>query len=100
MNALTQDQVTTALAKLPAWSGDQSGITVTWTATDFRAAMAFMQDCVEPIEAINHHPEWHNVYNRISITLRTHDAGDVVTQLDIDLATTLSGLSAKHGLKN
>ena len=52
--------------------------------------MAFMQSCVEEIDELNHHPEWSNVYNSVSVSLRTHDAGNVVTDKDISLRLLFS----------
>lgn len=56
--------------------------------TDFTAAFAFMTRCAIVAEKMNHHPEWFNVYNRVEVTLNTHDAGGV-TQLDLSLATKM-----------
>jgi len=44
-------------------------------------------------EALNHHPDWTNVYNRLVVRLNTHDAGDKVTAKDIDLAKRLQKIS-------
>lgn len=54
----------------------------------FRAAFAFMTRVAQAAEELNHHPEWSNVYNRVSITLTTHDAGGL-TELDVQLATAV-----------
>ncbi len=45
------------------------------------------------IEALNHHPEWTNVYNKVKVVLRTHDAGNTVTDKDRELAALLDGVS-------
>lgn len=52
---------------------------------DFAAAFAFMSRCVVWIERLNHHPEWCNVYNRVSVQLMTHETGGL-SQLDFALA--------------
>ena len=52
---------------------------------DFNAAFGFMSRVAIKAEKMDHHPEWFNVYNRVEVTLSTHDAGGV-TQLDIELA--------------
>lgn len=55
----------------------------------FEDAMAFMQMVSNEISAINHHPEWTNVYNRLEVVLTTHDAGNTVTELDRRLANIM-----------
>ena len=54
----------------------------------FSAAIAWMASLVDQIDALNHHPEWQNVYNRVEVRLTTHDAG-TLTELDIQLAKVL-----------
>ncbi len=56
---------------------------------DFKKAFAFMTEVAAAAEAMNHHPEWCNVYNRVEITLRTHDAGNIVTEKDFLLAAAI-----------
>jgi 4a-hydroxytetrahydrobiopterin dehydratase len=85
------------LVRLPGWSGDSHGLMRTYRFRDFASAMAFMQGATPAIDALDHHPEWSNVYNRVSVTLRTHDAGDRVTELDVKLARLLDAEAAKHG---
>ena len=76
-----------ALAKLPGWS-DVSGrdaIAKKFVFRDFNAAFGFMARVALMAEKLDHHPEWFNVYNRVDVTLSTHDA-DGVTELDVKLA--------------
>lgn len=58
----------------------------TFVFKDFQQAFAFMTRVALIAEKMNHHPEWSNVYNRVNIQLSTHDAGDVVTVKDLELA--------------
>ncbi len=88
--------VAEVLKRMPGWSGDSNGLTRTYQFRDFATAIAFMHDAAPAIDALNHHPEWCNVYNRVSVTLRTHDAGDRVTELDVKLARVLDGEAGKH----
>lgn len=60
--------------------------------TDFNTAMAFMQAGGEKADAMNHHPEWCNVYNRVTIDLVTHSVNGI-SALDFTLATELEKLS-------
>ena len=52
---------------------------------DFKQAFSFMTSLAMKAEQINHHPEWENVYNKVTITLTTHDKGGI-TELDYDMA--------------
>ena len=61
---------------------------------DFSEAFAFMTRVALLAESSNHHPEWSNVYNKVSITLTTHDAGSIVTEADRRLATAIDQLVA------
>ena len=77
-----------ALEKLPLWSdlpGGRDAISRTFVFADFNAAFAFMARVALKAERMDHHPEWSNVWNRVEVTLTTHDAGGV-TGRDIALA--------------
>jgi 4a-hydroxytetrahydrobiopterin dehydratase len=84
---LTGDARSTALAELPHWSEveDRDAITRSLQFDDFNAAFGFMARVALKADAMNHHPEWFNVYNKVEVTLSTHDAGGL-TQLDVELA--------------
>jgi 4a-hydroxytetrahydrobiopterin dehydratase len=84
---LDDDARTTALAALAGWSevDGREAIQKSFKFADFNAAFAFMTRVALMAEKMDHHPEWFNVYNRVDVTLATHDAGGV-TQLDIDMA--------------
>ena len=60
-----------------------------FTFSDFTAAFSFMTGVAILAEKQNHHPNWSNVYNRVEIRLNTHDAGDVVTEKDHQLAKSI-----------
>ena len=74
-----------AVEELPGWTGGDDFITKVFKFTDFAAAFGFMSEIAVVAEAMNHHPEWFNVYNRVDVTLTTHDAGGV-TEKDVALA--------------
>ena len=61
---------------------------------DFREAFAFMTRVAMEAERMNHHPYWSNVYNSVEIWLSTHDAGDMVTDKDHELAKNIDALIA------
>ena len=79
--------------KLPDWKSvtGRDAITRKFEFVDFDAAFAFMTRAALLAAKMDHHPEWFNVYNKVDVTLSTHDAGGV-TQKDIDLATAMDGL--------
>ena len=88
-----------ATEKLEGWSikaGDRDAIEKTFKFADFKSAFAFMSASALKAEQMDHHPEWFNVYNRVEVTLTTHDA-DGVTALDVELAGYMDKLAA--GLK-
>jgi 4a-hydroxytetrahydrobiopterin dehydratase len=87
MEKLPPKRVTEALAALPNWRYDdqRDAITREFLFQTFPQAFAFMTQLALVAEQRNHHPEWSNVYNRVVITLTTHDA-DGLTQRDLDLA--------------
>ena len=76
-----------ALAQLPQWASvkGRDAITREFRFEDFNAAFAFMTRAALHAEKHDHHPEWFNVYNRVAVTLATHDAGGV-TEKDVALA--------------
>lgn len=74
---------------LPGWTGGDDFITRVFKFDDFAAAFGFMSQIAIHAQAMNHHPEWYNVYNRVDVTLTTHDAGGV-TQKDVELATLMN----------
>ena len=76
--------------ELEGWaiSADQLSIQKKFVFKDFEQAFAFMKNCYEPIEEMNHHPDWSNVYNTVNVTLNTHDSGGI-TQKDIKLAKVM-----------
>ena len=86
----------TATKTLQGWTvkpGDRDAIEKTFKFADFKSAFAFMTASALKAEQMDHHPEWFNVYNRVEVTLTTHDA-DGVTALDVELAGYMDQLAA------
>jgi 4a-hydroxytetrahydrobiopterin dehydratase len=81
-----------ALTQLSGWRDcdDRDAIAKTFVFKDFAKAFAFMAEAALAAERLNHHPEWFNVWNRVDVTLSTHDAGGV-TDKDIALARAMDG---------
>lgn len=93
---LAETEIADALGELPGWERDGDRIVRTFRFADFARAFGFMASAGLVAERMNHHPEWTNVYNRVEVALSTHDAGGI-TQLDLDLATAMSGLAGGDG---
>lgn len=83
-----------AIETLPGWSVVQGrdAIQKTFKFNDFNAAFGFMTRVAMQAEQANHHPEWFNVYNRVTVTLATHDAGGV-TAKDTALASFMDQIA-------
>lgn len=90
---LSTAKIKEALRALPDWKFKCDALTKEFKFGSFREAMSFMVRVGFEAEAMNHHPEWTNVYNRVAIRLNTHDAGGKVTLKDINLARKIQGLS-------
>ncbi|HTL67605.1 MAG TPA: 4a-hydroxytetrahydrobiopterin dehydratase [Lacunisphaera sp.] len=90
---LPKAEIDVALAGLPGWAWEKDALAKTFQFDTFRSAMSFMVRVGFEAEAMNHHPEWTNVYNRVAIRLNTHDAGGKVTAKDVDLARRIQALS-------
>lgn len=75
-----------------SWKETSQSLTQTFEFKDFSEAFAFMTRVAILAEKQNHHPEWSNVYNKVTITLSTHDAGDIVTEKDRALAKAIDEL--------
>lgn len=74
------------------WVEQDNFLKKTYTFADFREAFAFMTRVAFIAEAMNHHPNWSNVYNRVTIELTTHDAGNTITDKDKKLAEAIDKL--------
>ncbi len=84
-----------ALKRLPDWSagpGPRDAIQRTFRFADFNAAFGFMTRVALMADKLDHHPEWSNIYNRVEVTLTTHDA-DGVTELDVTLAAFMDAVA-------
>ena len=82
------------------WKELEEGLFIDLVFSDFVAAFSFMEDVAKLAEEHGHHPNWSNVYNRVSIQLNTHDAGGVVTEKDRTLANDISELLRNKHSKN
>ncbi|MGK7392827.1 MAG: 4a-hydroxytetrahydrobiopterin dehydratase [Candidatus Cyclobacteriaceae bacterium M2_1C_046] len=74
------------------WNEENNALKKTFEFSDFKEAFSFMTKVALVAEKMNHHPNWSNVYNKVEISLNTHDAGDVVTDKDRKLADEIDKL--------
>jgi 4a-hydroxytetrahydrobiopterin dehydratase len=91
---LTEAERASSLATMEGWSlvEGRDAITKTFVFKDFNAAFGFMARCALVAEKMDHHPEWSNVYRRVTVTLTTHDAGGL-TAKDVALAQAMDGFA-------
>ena len=91
---LSDDERRAALAGLARWTLREDGLAIArdFRFADFTEAFAFMTRVALHAEKADHHPEWSNVYNRVHITLTTHDAGGL-SKRDVALARVIDGLA-------
>lgn len=88
---LNDEQVQACAAKLTGWSVANGKLHRECQFKDFIEAFGFMSKVAMEAQAMNHHPEWFNVYNKVTIDLATHDAGGI-TKFDCDLAKKINAL--------
>ncbi len=74
------------------WKEENNKLKKSFEFDDFVEAWGFMNKVALHAEKMNHHPEWSNVYNKVDITLTTHDEGNKITEKDRDLAKKIDGL--------
>jgi len=88
---LSQTEIDEELKNLPGWSVKNEKLHKEFQFDSFNQAFGFMTRAAMEIEKMNHHPEWFNVYNKITVELTTHDAGGI-TKNDVKLARILNSL--------
>lgn len=94
---LDENTVAAELAKLDGWAAvaGRPAIHKSFVFKSFSEAWGFMNRTALAAEKLNHHPEWFNVYNRVDVTLSTHDAGGL-TELDFKLAGRMDKFASKQ----
>lgn len=92
---LTDDDRAAFLRAHPAWTHDKSrdAVSRSFKFKDFNEAFGFMTRIALAADKADHHPEWSNVYNKVDVTLTTHDA-DGLTKRDVAMVEFIDGLSA------
>lgn len=92
---LSDDEVAALVAAHPDWTATTDGLQRVFVFGDFAEAFAFMTAVAEIAERLDHHPDWSNVYNRVSITITTHDVG-ALTRLDADFVAAVDQLEGQR----
>jgi 4a-hydroxytetrahydrobiopterin dehydratase len=91
--ALTATEIQELAETLPAWSLVDGRLQRQFTFVDFSEAFGFMTRVALVAERLDHHPDWSNVWNRVTIALTTHDVGGL-SNLDVELARKIEALAA------
>jgi len=91
---LSESEIATALSKLPGWKQAGGKLHREYKFADFVAAFGFMTGAALVAQAMDHHPEWFNVWNTVRVNLSTHDAGGI-TALDVKLAQAMEALASR-----
>lgn len=90
--ALTQSQIEEALKGLDGWGFENDKLLKAYRLKDFKAALAFINLIGAEAERLNHHPEIHNSWNRVTLRLCTHDCGGRITEKDLTLACAIQSI--------
>jgi 4a-hydroxytetrahydrobiopterin dehydratase len=89
----TEAEINEALKSLPGWSVQEGKLHKTFKFANFATALGWMVSVGVVADKMNHHPEWHNVYNRVTVDLATHDLGNVISGLDLALAAKMEAMA-------
>ena len=88
---LTNDERADLATRLPGWQVDGDHLRRSWAFTDFAEAFAFMVRVAEVAEDLDHHPDWSNSWNRVTLAVTSHSAGGL-TSLDVEFAQRVDQL--------
>lgn len=91
---LPPEEIAARLESLPGWAFSGGALRREFVFEDFSEAFGFMTRVALAAEKLDHHPEWTNVWSRVTVVLSTHDAGGV-TELDFRLANVMQRLMKK-----
>ena len=86
---LSEAEIQSRLGALAGWTVEQGKLFREFKFADFKQAFAFMTRAAAVADQLDHHPEWFNVYDKVRVTLSTHDAGGL-TELDFKLAAAMN----------
>ena len=95
MKKLTEQEISEQLKNFDGWRYENGSITKSFKFKDFKEAFSIMTRIAFECEAQNHHPDWENIYNSLTIKLNTHDAGGI-TQNDFRLAEAIEKIVSSN----
>ncbi len=90
---LTNEEVKTALADLSGWEVKDGKLHKTFKFDSFARAIGWMVSVAVHADKADHHPEWSNVYNKVEVSLVTHDLDNSISNLDVELAQKMEALA-------
>ena len=90
--ALTDDEIAAALTELPGWQIQTGQLQRQYTFASFAQAIGWMVSAAIVCDKMDHHPEWSNVYNKVTVSLVTHSLGNKISNLDVQLAHKMEKL--------
>ncbi len=90
---LSDEQINLALAELDGWGYESGKLVKQFKFNSFARALGWMVSVGVEADKMDHHPEWANVYNRVTVHLTTHDMDNSVSSWDIELAKVMDKLS-------
>lgn len=94
MKKLSEAEIQARMAEIPGWIVQNGKLHREYKFSNFTWAFGFMATAATAIEKMDHHPEWFNVYNRVTVDLTTHDAGGISAK-DFELAKMLDAIAGK-----
>lgn len=92
---LADEEIRVSLLELPGWEVAAGKLHKRYRFESFAEAIGWMVSVAVYADKIDHHPEWCNVYNRVEVDLVTHDLGNVISNLDIQLARQMEKLAGQ-----
>ena len=92
---LSDDEIQTALQTLPGWEVKDGKLHKMFKFGSFAQALGWMVSVGVQADKMDHHPEWSNVYSRVTVDLVTHDLGNAISNLDVELARKMEKLAGQ-----
>jgi 4a-hydroxytetrahydrobiopterin dehydratase len=90
---LNEVELQDAISNLPGWTIKEGKLQKEYKFSSFAQAMGWMVSVAIYSDKIEHHPIWLNIYNLVQVDLMTHDLGNVISNLDVELANKMEELS-------
>ncbi|HOU41445.1 MAG TPA: 4a-hydroxytetrahydrobiopterin dehydratase [Promineifilum sp.] len=92
---LSETEIQAALPELPGWEVKDGKLHKAYKFESFARAIGWMVSVAVHADKMDHHPEWQNVYNRVTVDLATHDMDDAISTFDVELARKMESLADK-----